>query len=79
MTTFWEHLEYAASNTEAVRENRWSEAKQDCVLELVFGWVTTGRLPESAVGFIADDLGLVAVTTDCQIIATLCPMLYTLS
>jgi len=64
------------SDTEAMLENKWNEAEPDCVLELVFVWVTTGWLGKDAVGFISERPELVLVGR--QAIARLRPLLDTL-
>lgn len=62
---------------EAVFAYRWNEAEPACNLQLVFVWMTTGRLGPKARGLVSERPGLILVGH--QAIGRLCPLLDLLS
>ncbi len=66
-------LQATRGRLEAVFGYRWNEAEPACILQLVFVWVTTGRLGPKALGLISERPGLILVGR--QAIGRLCPLL----
>jgi hypothetical protein len=66
-------LQATRGRLENVFAYRWNEAEPTCILQLVFVWVTTGRLGPKACKLISERPGLMLVGT--QATGRLCPLL----